>query len=67
VELDEASEPLGARIRKGKLEKIPYLLVVGEDDVVARTVGVNERGASAPERGVPFEELFARLAAEATR
>ena len=32
----EADEPLGARIRKGKLEKLPYILVVGDDDVRKR-------------------------------
>ena len=28
----EADEPLGARIRRAKLEKLPYVLVVGDDD-----------------------------------
>src|SRR3546814_15874346 len=48
--LVEADEPLGARIRKAKLEKLPYILVVGDSDVEAGTVGVNQRGADAPER-----------------
>ena len=57
-------EPLGARIRKAKLEKLPYVLVVGDDDVAAGTVGVNARGAERPERGVPVEDFVARLKAE---
>ena len=32
-----ADEPLGARIRKAKLEKLPYVLVVGDTDVAAGT------------------------------
>ena len=40
----DADEPLGARIRKAKLEKLPYVLVVGDDDVANGTVGVNPRG-----------------------
>ena len=52
ADLVEADEPLGARIRKAKLEKLPYVLVVGDDDVAAGTVGVNRRGADEPERGV---------------
>ena len=52
VELDPADEPLGARIRRGKLDKLPYLLVVGDDDVAAGTVGVNRRGGDRPQRGV---------------
>src|SRR3954447_11681589 len=36
------SDTLGARIRRAKLEKVPYVLVAGDDDVEHRTVGVNE-------------------------
>jgi len=57
-------EPLGARIRKAKLEKLPYVLVVGDDDVAAGTVGVNARGGDRPERGVAVEDFVARLKAE---
>ena len=49
---DDASEPLGARIRKAKLDKLPYVLVVGDDDVAHGTVGVNRRGSADPERDV---------------
>jgi len=59
----EASEPLGGRIRRGKLEKIPYVLVVGDDDVEHGTVGVNPRGADV-ERGVRADEFIDRLAAD---
>jgi threonyl-tRNA synthetase len=59
-----ADEPLGARIRKAKLEKLPYVLVVGDDDVAAGTVGVNARGADDPERGVAVDDFADRLAAE---
>ncbi len=64
VGLEAADEPLGARIRRAKLEKVPYVLVVGDDDVAARTLGVNARGSESPERGVALEEFAARLAAE---
>jgi threonyl-tRNA synthetase len=60
----EASEKLGARIRKGKLEKIPYVLVVGDDDVENGTVGVNRRGSDQPERGVTVDDFVDRLRAE---
>ena len=62
--LDEADEKLGARIRKAKLEKVPYVLVVGDSDVEAGTVGVNARGADQPERDVAVEAFVERLAAE---
>jgi len=64
VEVDEASEPLGSRVRRGKLEKIPYLVVVGDDDVAHGTVGVNARGSDAAVRGVPAAEFARRVTAE---
>jgi threonyl-tRNA synthetase len=64
VGLETANEPLGARIRRAKLEKIPYILVVGDDDVSASTLGVNARGSNDPERGVALETFRARLANE---
>ena len=51
-----ADDQLGKRIRTAKLEKIPYVLVVGDDDVAAGTVGVNPRGGEV-ERGVPLDEF----------
>jgi threonyl-tRNA synthetase len=54
VAIDPADEPLGARIRRAKVLKIPYILVVGDEDVAAGTVGVNRRGSERPERGVPL-------------
>ena len=65
-DLAEADEPLGARIRKAKLEKLPYILVVGDSDVEAGTVGVNARGSERPERDVPVDTFVDRLAAEVT-
>ncbi len=61
ADMEDASEPLGARIRRAKLEKVPYVLVVGDDDVAAGTVGVNRRGGDQPERGVALEDAVARV------
>ncbi|HEX7460203.1 MAG TPA: His/Gly/Thr/Pro-type tRNA ligase C-terminal domain-containing protein, partial [Acidimicrobiales bacterium] len=61
VEVDPATEPLGARIRRAKVLKIPYILVVGDDDVAAGTVGVNRRGGSGADRGVPLAEFTQAL------
>ncbi len=64
VEIDHADEPLGARVRRAKLDKIPYVLVVGGEDVEARTVGVNARGSERPQRGVPLAQFLSGLLAE---
>ena len=65
VEVAGAEEPLNARIRKARLERVPYVLVVGDEDVGASTVGVNVRGEPRPQRGAPVEEVVARIAADA--
>ncbi len=64
VEVVAADEGLGARIRKSKLEKVPYVLVVGDEDVAAGTVGVNARGDQAARRGVAVSEFVAAVGAE---
>jgi threonyl-tRNA synthetase len=61
VDVIGAHESLGARIRRAKLEKLPYVLVVGDDDVAAGTVGVNARGSDRPQRDVPLDRFVARL------
>ena len=43
AELDERSERLQAKIRNAQMEKIPYMLVVGEQEENAQTVAVRNR------------------------
>ncbi len=43
VECDASNESLGKKIRSGKEEKVPYLLVVGDAEVEAKTVSVEGR------------------------
>jgi threonyl-tRNA synthetase len=64
VDLGGAGEQLGKRIRAAKLEKLPYILVVGDDDVAAGTVGVNARGSERPERDVDLEAFVERFVDE---
>ena len=64
VGIDPADEPLGARIRRAKMLKIPYILVVGDEDVPAGTVGVNRRGSEGARRGVPLSEFADALVRE---
>ena len=63
ADLVGADEKLGARIRKAKVDKLPYVLVVGDDDVEHGTVGVNPRGGEV-ERGVTVDDFVDRLAAD---
>ncbi len=61
--VSSADEPLGARIRKAKLDKVPHVLVVGDDDVAHDTVGDNPRGGQV-ERDLPVATFVDRLHAE---
>jgi threonyl-tRNA synthetase len=63
VDIDYADEPLGKRIRNAKTTKIPYVLVVGDDDVNNGTVGVNPRGGEV-ERDVSVADFIKTLAAD---
>jgi threonyl-tRNA synthetase len=65
--VEDATEPLGSRIRKAKLEKIPYVVVVGDEDVAGGTLGINARGSNDPERGVSVGEFASRLVDEVAR
>ena len=58
-----ADEQLGKRIRSAKMERLPYVLVVGADDVRDGTVGVNPRGGEVV-RGVPVGRFIDDLRAE---
>ena len=54
VEADYRSEKLGYKIREAQMQKIPYMLVIGDRDMEAGTVSVRTRkgedlGAMSPE------------------
>ena len=66
VQVAAATDPLGKRIRNAKKQKLPYVLVVGDDDVAADTVGVNPRGGDV-ERDVAVGDFLGRLSTEAPR
>ncbi|MFK7693593.1 threonine--tRNA ligase [Paenibacillus sp. HJGM_3] len=44
VEADYRNEKLGYKIREAQLEKIPYMLIVGENEMNSGTVSVRKRG-----------------------
>lgn len=61
VELDSRSDTLGYRIRDGELQKVPYLLVVGEREIEAGTVAVRARGADKKQVIMPVDDFVDRL------
>ena len=63
VDRVDANDGLGKRIRAAKLEKLPYVLVVGDDDIENTTVGVNPRGGDV-ERDFPLQSFLTKIASE---
>ncbi|REK39782.1 MAG: threonine--tRNA ligase [Actinobacteria bacterium] len=62
VELDESGDTVGDKIRKAITQKHPAVIVVGDNDVEARTVGLRMYGEDRDTRGVPLTEAVDRLA-----
>lgn len=60
VEVDESNEKLGYKIRQWKLQKVPYILVTGNQEVADGTVNVNERQIE-EKRTIPVETFAAEL------
>ncbi len=44
VSLDDRSEKIGYKIREAQVQKIPYMLIIGEKEAEAHTVSVRHRG-----------------------
>ena len=44
VEINDAQKTLGKKIREAEMQKIPYILVVGDKEISNNAVGVRERG-----------------------
>jgi threonyl-tRNA synthetase len=66
AEADVGAEKLGSKIRKAQLEKIPYMVVVGEKDMAARVVSPRTReGQQQPP--TPLDEFVRRLATESAQ
>jgi threonyl-tRNA synthetase len=64
--VDDRKERMNAKIREAQLQKVPYMLIIGDKEQAAGTVSVRLR--SGDDLGaVPVADLIARMAAEASR
>jgi len=61
AELDARNEKMNAKIREHTLQKVPFLLVVGEKEAEASTVNVRARGKQQPEGTVPVSRFVERV------
>ena len=62
-ELDDRSEKIGYKIREAQLEKVPYMLILGDKEVEEGTVSVRSRKTGATEV-MSLDELKAKLLLE---
>ncbi|TVY06737.1 threonine--tRNA ligase [Paenibacillus cremeus] len=63
VELDDRSEKIGYKIREAQLQKIPYMLIIGDQELQAGTVSVRKRGAG-DAGAISVNELVEQLRTE---
>jgi threonyl-tRNA synthetase len=57
VEVDDSNEKLGAKIRSAQLQKIPYMLVVGEKEASSGAVSLRKR-TGGDQGSMPVEDFI---------
>jgi threonyl-tRNA synthetase len=61
VHLDDRNEKMNAKVREHALQKVPFILVVGEKEAEAGAVNVRVRGQQQPEGTVPIGQFVDRV------
>ncbi|MBO8177259.1 MAG: threonine--tRNA ligase [Bacillus sp. (in: Bacteria)] len=64
--LDARDEKIGYKIREAQIQKIPYMLVVGDNEIQEKAVNVRKYGEQKSET-VPFEQFLASIKEEAKK
>lgn len=62
VEIDDSDDRMQKKIRNAQLQKVPFMVIAGDDDVEAGAVSFRYRDGH-QENGVPVEEAIARVVA----
>ena len=63
VELDDRNEKIGYKIREARLQKVPYMLIIGDSEVENNAVSVRRRGEDGDLGSMPAAD-FIKLAVE---
>lgn len=63
VELDDSDNTIGARIRNNQMQKVPYMLIVGDNEAESQTVSVRPRTGD-EERDVSVADFVATISSE---
>ena len=59
VEIDDRNEKIGYKIREARLQKVPYMLVVGDSEVETNAVAVRQRGENGDLGAMPVSDFIA--------
>ncbi|MBM7620539.1 threonyl-tRNA synthetase [Bacillus tianshenii] len=66
VEMDERNEKIGYKIREAQMQKIPYMLVIGDNEIKERDVNVRKYGEQKSET-ISLEKFVDSIVKEAKR
>ncbi len=64
VELDDRNEKIGYKIREARLQKVPYMLVIGDSEVESGAVAVRMRGENGDLGAMPLGDFINRAVEE---
>lgn len=64
VELDDRNEKIGYKIREARLQKVPYMLIIGDNEVENGTLSVRERGENGDLGSMTADEFIERTVSE---
>ena len=63
VEVEDGNDTLGYKIRKAQLEKVPYMLIVGDKEMQSHSVSIRSR-KNGDEGAAPLAMFIANLIRE---
>ena len=61
VEVDDSDDRMQKKIRNAQLQKVPFMMIAGDDDVEAGAVSFRYRDGR-QDNGVPIDEAIERVA-----
>ncbi|MGZ4119497.1 MAG: threonine--tRNA ligase [Actinomycetota bacterium] len=64
VEVDDSRETMQLKVRNAEMQKVPYILVVGDKEIEQGTVAVRARGMGKARFGVSFDEFASAIVDE---
>ena len=63
IDLDSRDEKIGYKIREAQVQKVPYMLVLGDKEVESGEVNVRKYGEQKSE-SMPFEDFLKMIQAD---